>query len=306
MEVVLGMGGEYAVPLLSFRKAYEILRQRLVYLGKDTFEAEAEARFFLRWLYGLDALTFLKALRSSEPSVPQAIVEAFLRARERGIPFAYLVGEAEFLGLRLRVTPDVLVPRGDSERLVEAVLDLTQKEHSENWRILDLGTGSGALGLAVLAQRPHWTGDLVDLSCEALAIAAYNARLSGLAERVRLILGDVFTSSASLDTLAPVYDGIVANPPYVTSKEISTLAPEVHWEPFIALDGGPDGLYAYPRVAALAEERLRSGGFLAVEVGGDLDKIVRIREIFFRASLDLSREIFDYGGQLRGFLWKKR
>ncbi|MBT9252436.1 MAG: peptide chain release factor N(5)-glutamine methyltransferase [Brockia lithotrophica] len=293
-------------PSLSFREAYEALRRGLVRAGKAASEADAEARFYLRWLYGLDALAFLEALRVGKPRVPEALVSAFLRARRRGIPFAYLVGEAEFLGLRLRVTPDVLVPRGDSERLVEAVLALTRGDPGDARHILDLGTGSGALGLALLSRRPNWTADLLDVSRAALLLAAHNARLLGLAERVRILWGDVFTAPAWPEELAAAYDGIIANPPYIATGEIPALASEVRWEPILALDGGPDGLRPYPRISALAEARLRSGGFLAVEVGGEPEKVARIREMFSPEVFEFSGEIADYGGHLRGFLWKRR
>ncbi|RKQ83858.1 N5-glutamine methyltransferase family protein [Brockia lithotrophica] len=293
-------------PTLSFRKAYEALREGLVRAGKGDSEAEAEARFYLQWLYGLSALAFLEAMRGGEPRVPEPLISAFLRARGWGIPFAYLVGEAEFFGLRLTVTPDVLVPRGDSERLVEAVLALTQDDLEKPRHILDLGTGSGALGLALLSRRPRWTADLLDVSYTALRLAAHNARRLGLAGRVRILWGDAFAPSALPEGLAAAYDGIVANPPYVATEEIPALAPEVRWEPILALDGGADGLRPYPRIAALAEMLLRPGGFLAVEVGGGPERVARVRGMVSPRMFEFAGEVVDYGRRLRGLLWKRK
>lgn len=189
------------------------------------------------------------------------LADLAVRRLER-VPLSQVLGEQPFWTLDLAVTCDVLTPRADTETLVETALELAPRE---GVRVLDLGTGSGAILLALLAERPGWTGLGVDLSAEALAVAQGNADRSGLAERAR------FARGRWGDGLAEAgFDLIVSNPPYIRAAEIETLAPEVRdHEPRLALDGGPDGLDAYRELAPEIKRLLRPGGGFALEIGWD-------------------------------------
>ncbi|MEN8182181.1 MAG: peptide chain release factor N(5)-glutamine methyltransferase [Myxococcota bacterium] len=179
------------------------------------------------------------------------------RARER-VPVALLTGVREFWSLRLEVSPDVLVPRPETECLVEAVLERFADLEAE-LRILDLGTGSGAIALALLSERPKARVTATDLSPRALEVAAANANRLGLADRLRLLEGDLFEPVAG-----ERFDLVISNPPYLREGEPG-LAPELAHEPHGALFAGPEGLEVLGRLVARAPEALEPGGWLAFE-----------------------------------------
>lgn len=199
-------------------------------------------------------------------------LDDFVARRLRREPISHILGRKGFWTIMLKVTSEVLTPRPESETLVELVLrDLP--EHRP-FNLLDLGTGSGAILLAVLAERQAGKGLGVDISEEALAVARENAANLGLASRVALLRGDWTTGLADAG-----FDVVVANPPYVPTDAIAALAPEVRdHEPRLALDGGPDGLASYRRLAPEIMRVLKSGGRFAVEVGDDQARPVE--EIF--------------------------
>ena len=179
---------------------------------------------------------------------------------------AYILGEREFWGLSFKVTPAVLVPRPDSETVIEAVLDLLADRHRP-WRILDLGTGSGCLLLTLLREFPAASGVGMDTSADALAVAQTNAEALGVASRATLATGD-WREKGWTEQLGGPFDLVVSNPPYIPSADIDGLMPEVaRFEPRQALDGGPDGLVAYRTIAAGASKLITRGGWLAVEAG---------------------------------------
>ncbi|MBI1199338.1 MAG: peptide chain release factor N(5)-glutamine methyltransferase [Phenylobacterium sp.] len=193
----------------------------------------------------------------------EATLNDFLARRERREPVSHILGRKGFWKIMLRVTPDVLTPRPDTETVVEyALRDFP--EHAP-WRILDLGVGSGAILLALLAERPAARGLGVDVSEEALAVARDNAASLGLAGRCALLRGDW---TAGLD--GDAFDLVVANPPYIASHVIETLEPEVRdYEPRLALEGGTDGLDHYRVLAPEILRVLKPGGRFAVEIGYD-------------------------------------
>jgi release factor glutamine methyltransferase len=166
--------------------------------------------------------------------------------------------------MRFLVTPDVLIPRPETELLVELALEHLQLCPAESPSILDLCTGSGCVGIAILANHSSTTATLTDLSPDAIAIAWQNAELHGVFERSQLIVGDLDSDIDPADT----FDVITANPPYIDPDDIETLDIEVRdWEPELALYAPDAGYALYPRIAALALTRLRPGGLLAVECG---------------------------------------
>jgi release factor glutamine methyltransferase len=191
--------------------------------------------------------------------------------RTRREPMAHILGRREFWSLSFKVTADTLDPRPDSETLVQAVLAQTP-DRSAPLRLLDFGTGTGCLLLALLHELPEATGLGVDASGTALAVAQENATALGLASRASFRQGDWDGG------IAPAFDVVVSNPPYIPSGEIAALQPEVAaFEPRLALDGGPDGLASYRRLAPAAERLLAKDGLAAFEVGlGQADSVAGI------------------------------
>jgi release factor glutamine methyltransferase len=203
----------------------------------------------------------------------EARLDGYLARRERREPVSHILGRKGFWKIMLRVTRDVLTPRPDTETVVEYALR-SFPEHAP-WRILDLGVGSGAILLALLAERPAARGRGVDVSEEALAVARDNAAALGLAGRCALLRGDW---TAGLDSSA--FDLVVANPPYIAADVMDTLEPEVRdHEPRLALEGGPDGLDHYRVLAPEILRVLKPGGHFAVEIGYDQKEAV---EALFR------------------------
>ena len=202
-----------------------------------------------------------------------ATLDAYLARRERREPVSHILGRQGFWKIMLAVTPDVLTPRPDTETVVEYVLR-DFPEHAA-WSVLDLGVGSGAILLAILAERPAAKGLGIDVSEEALAVARDNAASLGLAGRLALLRGDW---TAGLGEAS--FDLVVSNPPYIASAVIETLEPEVRdHEPRIALEGGADGLSHYRVLAPEILRVLKPGGRFAVEIGYDQSQAV---ETLFR------------------------
>jgi len=192
-----------------------------------------------------------------------ARLDDYLERRIRREPVSHILGRRGFWNIMLGVTPDVLTPRPETEVIVDHVL--RQFPEGRPFRILDLGVGSGAILLAILAERPAARGLGVDASEEALAVARDNAASLGMAGRVALLRGDWTAGLADAD-----FDLVVSNPPYIATDVIETLDPEVRvYEPRLALDGGPDGLDAYRILAPEILRVLRPGGRFLVEIGYD-------------------------------------
>lgn len=185
-----------------------------------------------------------------------------LEARE---PLAYILGEWYFYGEIYRVTPDVLIPRPDTEILVEAAI----RRIPHGGVFADLCTGSGCVAISVLCHRPDLCAIAVDISDAALAVARENAVLNGVDRRVSFIRGDIASDSFTEYLTAFVFDALVSNPPYIAAEVIGTLGREVLAEPRIALDGGSDGLRFYRILRRLRQTLLRADGITLLEIGYD-------------------------------------
>jgi release factor glutamine methyltransferase len=215
-----------------------------------------------------------------------------IRRRRSGEPIAYILGRREFYGLDFVVDRRGLVPRPDTEPLVEVALERT-RTRSMHGRALDLCTGTGCVGIAFAKARPTWRVLATDVSPATAELAWENARRLGVAFTLGVDVGDLF---------APVsgqrFELVLANPPYIPSRELAELMPDVRdFEPRLALDGGADGLDLVRRIVGGARSHLTVGGILAVEVGHD--QAPRTRELFEQAGF---REISvrrDYGGRER-------
>jgi release factor glutamine methyltransferase len=227
-----------------------------------------------------------------------ARLDEYLSRRERREPVSHILGRKGFWKIMLRVTPDVLTPRPDTETVVEfALRDFP--EHAP-WRVLDLGVGSGAILLAILAERPAARGRGVDISEDALAVARDNAASLGLAGRTALLRGDW---TAGLD--GDQFDLVVANPPYIATAVIETLDPEVRdHEPRLALEGGADGLDHYRVLAPEILRVLKPGGRFAVEIG--YDQKAAVEALFREAGAVFVQTFRDLGDRDRVVAGEKK
>lgn len=190
-------------------------------------------------------------------------VSSAIKRRIKGEPIQYIIGKTEFMGLEFKVTPDVLIPRPETEILVEAAIKITRLI-GEEVRILDLGTGSGCIAVSLAKLLPKVKVTATDISPEALKVALENARSNDV--DIDFFQGDLFGTC----NLTPItYDLIISNPPYIRSSEIKKLQPEVQYEPPIALDGGKEGLDFYKRIINDAPRYLEKKGFLILEIGFD-------------------------------------
>ncbi len=228
-------------------------------------------------------------------------VEAFrglLHRRARHEPLQYITGVREFWSLEFKVDLRVLIPRPETEVVVETALRLLSQSAIRNPQsaILDVGTGSGCIAVALAKELPQAEVWATDVSADALAVAGENARQHDVIERIRFLQGDLFAPVVGKED---GFDLIVANPPYIARPELAALQPEVRdWEPLTALDGGPDGLDFYRRLLREGPIYLRTDGWLVMEIGhGQGTAVLRLaRE---RRDLADCRCVSDYAGRER-------
>jgi release factor glutamine methyltransferase len=240
-------------------------------------DARLEAEVLLRHTLHLDRAHLYARLQEGLSAEDQAVFRSLLARRLAHEPTAYIVGQREFYGLDLETTPDALIPRPETELLVDEALRLARSAQPET--AVDVGTGCGAVAVALATHLPAGRHGLpqtivhaVDESERALALAARNVQRLGLAERVRLLHGDL------LDPLPEPVDLIVANLPYVKTSDWQALPPEIRdHEPRSALDAGPAGMEALERLLRAAPRHLRPGGRLLAEIGWDQGE--RMREM---------------------------
>ena len=230
-----------------------------------------------------------------------AAYRTMIKQRIDRVPVAYILGEKEFMGLTFKVTPDTLVPRPDTEILVQAAVDRLKQWTDADVRLADIGTGSGAICLSVLSMLDNIVADTVDISPAARAVAEENAAALGLSERVTFHTGDL---------LAPIreqqFTAILSNPPYIPEADIQGLAPEVRCkEPMTALGGGKDGLDFYRRLCDEAPAMLTDDGFMAFEVG--IHQATEVAQLAEASPLIVRTEILkDYAGIDRVVVaWRK-
>lgn len=252
-----------------------------------------EARLLLSHATGLAIEQLVSRGPDAAPAAAAAALRELTARRVRREPMAYILGEREFWGLTFKVSPAVLVPRPDSETVIETALDLLP-DRSRELRILDLGLGSGCLLLTLLREYPQATGVGIEASEAALAVARANAEALGVAPRARLSTGD-WRHAGWTDRLGGPFDLLVSNPPYIESAAVDGLMPEVAGhEPRLALDGGPDGLAAYRTIAAASPALVVPGGWAIVEVGEG--QASEIASLFAAAGLAPRPPRKDLGG----------
>ncbi|MDD7971473.1 peptide chain release factor N(5)-glutamine methyltransferase [Roseinatronobacter alkalisoli] len=251
--------------------------------------APRDARWLLAHVLGIDAARLTLVLPDPISDAQAARFCSAIEARARHQPVAQIIGYRDFWGRRFRVTPDVLDPRPETETLIDAAL---ARDFSN---VLDLGTGSGAILLTLLAERAGAQGVGVDLSPAALRVAAENARQHGVQDRAQLRHSDWFSGVTGR------FDLIVSNPPYISAPELDTLSAELRqWEPRMALVPDADdgsGLAAYRLICAQAPAFLRPGGGLVVEIG--VTQGQDVQELFTRAGFEDIAVLRDLSGHDR-------
>jgi release factor glutamine methyltransferase len=261
-------GNAVLAPGMTIGRARREVAERLRAHGLDT--PELDARLLVGHALGLDhrALTVESARVLTRPETDRLGADVARRLGHE--PVARIVGHKEFWSLPLRITSAVLVPRPETETVVEAALAVVARTAAA--RIADIGVGSGAILLALLSELPHAVGIGTDRDAGALEVARRNAEHLGLAGRAAFVACDFGAA------LAGSCDLVVSNPPYIATPDIATLAPEVRdFDPRGALDGGSDGLTAYRAIAADACRLLAPGGWLVVEVGiGQADAVAAL------------------------------
>ena len=254
---------------------------------------QLDARLLLQHATGLSREDLIvEPERQVAPGIAENF-RALIARRQAHEPVSRILGEREFYGRPFRLTPDVLDPRPDTETIVDLALPLMARA----CRILDLGTGSGAIIVTLLAERPDAVGVAVDLSPQALAVAAANAEALGVAQRISFSLGSWF------EPVSGSFDLIVSNPPYIPAGDIAGLEPDVrNYDPHLALMGGSDGLDPYRSIAAGAGPHLASGGTILVELGAG--QAEDVKSIFVTAGYHLLLQGIDLGGHIRGLAFR--
>lgn len=277
----------------------ELLRSadsRLANAGIDT--ARLDAEILMAHVLGCARMALYGKLADTVPTDAVAAFTALVERRQAFEPVAYLTGEQEFWSLPFKVSPDTLIPRPDTESLVETVL--RHREGQPVRRILDLGTGSGCIFLSLLHEFADAQGTAVDISAGALTVARQNADALGLHDRTTFLEGSWFGPIEASQR----FDVIVSNPPYIPSADMAELMPDVRlYEPGGALDGGEDGLAPYRLIAAEAPAFLCPGGILAVEVG--IRQAGDVMALFEAAGLVETGTTKDLGGVERVVYGKK-
>jgi release factor glutamine methyltransferase len=250
-----------------------ILRQAALRLGRGGIaRPQAEARLLLEAATGLSRAAIIGFPERALPREQVSEMERLVARRVEREPISKILGLREFWSLNFRVTADTLDPRADSETLVEAVLAQIA-DRRRRLRLLDLGTGTGCLLLALLSELPEAEGLGIDVSTAALSVARSNAETLGMDRRAVFATGDWGRGITSGN-----FDIVVSNPPYIETAAVSELEPEVAYhDPNLALDGGADGLDAYRKLIPDAARLLQPGGLLALEIGqGQGDAVRRI------------------------------
>ncbi|MEO6015141.1 MAG: peptide chain release factor N(5)-glutamine methyltransferase [Devosia sp.] len=242
----------------------------------DMDSPELDARLLAQIAFGIDAMALVRRERETIPEQWATDLERFAQRRLAGEPISRIVGEREFWGLRFHINAATLDPRPETEMLVAEAIHFGEAKRSI--KIADLGTGSGAIAIAVADGLPKSKIVATDIADEALAAAKKNAERHDVAGRIDFRQGAWWQAVPHTE----LFDLIISNPPYISSETIGTLSPEVRlFDPKLALDGGWDGLEAYRAIASQAARRLNPGGLVLLEIGSNQGETVT--RIFARA-----------------------
>jgi release factor glutamine methyltransferase len=279
------------------RRASELIEQGVRALQAAGIETpRLDAELLLAEAAGVARIAIVARAGALEAAASDRYV-AMIARRARREPLAYILGRKEFYSLELAVTPAVLIPRPETETIVDAALAWLASRGAA--RVLDLGTGSGAIAIAIARNAPGVSVVAADLSREALAVAQHNVERHNLADRIALCRADCF-DGIDAKAVGP-FDLIVSNPPYIAEGEMAALQPEVaRHEPRLALAAGPDGLSFYRRIAARVANYLNPDGRAIVELGeGQAD---RVAALFAEAGFSRKSFRLDLAGTRRALL----
>lgn len=274
---------------VTYNSLYMDVRQKL--LEENVTQASLEARELVCAVSQKSREQLINDYQIYVPSEVEAAAEELLSRRLAGEPLAYLIGKWDFYGLELEITRDVLIPRADTEILAQKAVEYINGRKGET-RLLDLCTGSGCLGLAVVGHTEDCRAVLADVSPKALKVARTNARRHDRSGRVSCVLADAL-APAPLSLGA--FDLIVCNPPYIPGGDLEALDPSVsRYEPALALDGGPDGLSFYRAVASGWKHAVKSGGRVMFECGfGQARAVCAILERCGYGEMEITRDLND-------------
>lgn len=277
----------------TVREAVDAAVAALERAGHARDRARVDVGVLARHVLGWDRATLLVRDREPMPAEAEARLQSLVARRTVREPVAYLTGTREFYGRPFHVSSAVLIPRPETELLVDAVLQRTAADAPLS--MVDVCTGSGILAITLATERPHARIHATDISEEALAVARQNATAFGVAHRVRFHRADLFG-----DLTGP-YDVIVANPPYVATRDAAGLSPDVgRYEPAVALFGGDDGLAMMPRLLSDSSARLAAGGLLVMEFG--LGQEYDVTRCAAEAGLDVEEVLHDLQGIARALV----
>jgi release factor glutamine methyltransferase len=242
--------------------------------GKEADSPRLDAEVLLAHARGCKRIELYTAFEEEPTEAVRTAFRELVGRRAKGTPVAYLVGQREFFSLNFEVTPDVLIPRPETESLVVRAIDLAKGQGGE-LRIADVGTGSGIIAVTMAKQVKKAQVMAIDISPAAIEVAKRNAEKHGVAERVQFVESDLLSNVADSK-----FDLVLSNPPYVATDEMATLQADVrNHEPHLALDGGKYGTEIIERLIPQAAERLNRGGWLLIEVGaenaGRVEELVR-------------------------------
>ena len=253
---------------MTLREHVTNAAKRLRQAGIKDSEALADAELLARHVLDWDRSTYLLRNHEAPPQTFDVAYETTIKRRSEREPASLITEQREFWGLEFSIKPGVLIPRPETELLVETAIDLFPDRTEAEFSIADIGTGSGCLAVALALEFPRSVVNALDTSATALTIAKHNCVLHSVNERVALVENSFENWLSMRNSPAYELDLIVANLPYIPQSTIKTLSPEVrNYEPYRALDGGPDGLFLLRKLLKVAPTCLNVKGFLLVEIG---------------------------------------
>ena len=258
------------------------------------------ADLLVGFVLGWDRIRVLIHAEQEIPDDAWILLRSLIERRANGEPLQYLTGKQEFYGLSFKVTPQVLIPRPETEIMVEKALDLVRRHLLSEFRFADIGTGSGCIAISIAREIPTSMGWAVDISAAALMIARENAGWHGVAERLSFVQSDLLECFPR----TPCFNFILCNPPYIATGECDSLPSEVRdHEPHEALFGGESGLEVYHRLIPEVSSRLFAGGYLLLEAG--IGQAQQIGRLIKNERLSLQEVINDLQGIPRCLIGRK-
>lgn len=245
-------------------KVAELMAKGVAFLEeRQVPEAEANVEFMMAEVLGVGRNAVKLRVNQELNEKENFHFWSFVKERGKRVPLAYLLGNQPFLGIKIEVTRDSLIPRPETEELVLECERLVKASKVTAAKVLEIGTGTGCVAIALAQLLPQSTIFATDVSDKALALAQKNAIAHHVSNRIRFVREDLFSDRQGLRGWA---DLLVSNPPYIPTKDLGKLEPEVKCEPVLALDGGKDGLDAIRAIVAMAPKLLKPGGYIALEI----------------------------------------